>query len=648
MPFESAAAPAHRAFGNYEILETIGQGGMGVVYRALDTTLDRIVALKVLKDDLRNQPILLSRFQREAQAVAALRNPHIVQIYSVGTVDRIPYIAMEYLEAVPLSTVLQQERTLEWTRVLEIAEPIADALACAHAAHVIHRDIKPANILMDPAGKAYVTDFGIAKILTADTQLTADGSLLGTPQFMAPERCQNGSITASSDLYSLGVMMFQMIAGRLPFEAPTPGELIKKILAAPPACLRDYCPDIPEDVERLIFWTLEKKPKHRPSSAAVLRDAILRVRNGKPLDEGAAHLSSALAAYRSALSRAPAVSRPNARPGTLGTPQSTAPSKPRVRRPRVSPLVQTLIMGALVIAVTAVAGHFSFKYLAQGAGAGINLDPIEPARWTNSRRLMEFIDEAPGTYLVRINLAEFECGPFYWDAARGRTVVQLDGVRNTLRFRQTALCSVEPARRHAVWILPPTTSLTESGPVRPFQLRGVMPQSFDGALLLQLTDGSVVACDETKSGLARVYPVDRNSSSNSVGPSAGSFQQAEASSPDGQFLLRKIREGQFDFALQLVTATAKEVVDNLGPAAGGVWHPAGQDIIAVARDLKGQWQLYAIRTVTPFGRTQLTFLSGGIIPNCVISSDGRWAISSRAMTTSPVLVFVDVSSLKSG
>jgi len=270
-------------FGVYDILDTVGQGGMGIVYRAQDTSLDRIVALKVLKEDLRGNKQVAARFEREAQAFASLNHPNIVHIYSVGSIGRIPYFAMEYVDGAPLSRVMKRERRLDWKRSVRIVEQVAEALSTAHESHIIHRDIKPSNILLDKKEHAYVTDFGIAKVLTAETQLTVDGSRLGTPQYMSPERCMNREITPSSDLYSLGVMLFQMITGRLPYESESTVDLIKHIVTDPPKRLSEYVANVPEDVERLVAYLLEKKPGDRPDDAGELAALCRRVLEGEPL-----------------------------------------------------------------------------------------------------------------------------------------------------------------------------------------------------------------------------------------------------------------------------------------------------------------------------------------------------------------------------
>lgn len=305
------AAPARHILGNFELFEEIGRGGMGIVYRALDLSLDRIVAVKVLRDDLRSHSSIVSRFSREAKAAARLDHPHIVQIYSVGSAGSLPYIAMEYLDAAPLSAVLQREMLMEWRQALEIAHQIASALACAHSAHVIHRDIKPANILIDEHMRAYVTDFGIAKILTLDDGLTVDGSRLGTPDYMSPERCQNGEVSASSDLYSLGVLLFQMLTGCLPYEASSPVEMIKRILSTETPRVRQFRPDLPEEVERLVSWLMERQPRHRPRDGDEVCEAIERILSGKPLDPAVSSAATAIAEFRGLAARERGVRRSN-------------------------------------------------------------------------------------------------------------------------------------------------------------------------------------------------------------------------------------------------------------------------------------------------------------------------------------------------
>ena len=293
------ALPARHILGNYELFEEIGRGGMGIVYRALDLSLDRVVAIKILRDDLRAHQSIVTRFSREAQAAARLDHPNIVQIYSVGAVDRTPYIAMEFVDALPLSAVMQREHRLAWRSALEIARRSPRRLR-ARTTLVIHRDVNRRTYCSTSAPR--VRDrFGIAKILTIDDNLTIDGTRLGTPHYMAPERCKNGEVTTASDLYSLGVLMFQMLTGRLPYEASTPVEIIQRISAGPPARVRKYVPDVPEDVERVVAWLMEMDPKHRPESGHAACDAIDRVLAGRPLDTNEARATVAIEHFRKGL-----------------------------------------------------------------------------------------------------------------------------------------------------------------------------------------------------------------------------------------------------------------------------------------------------------------------------------------------------------
>ncbi len=391
-------------FGVYDILETVGQGGMGVVYRAQDTALDRIVALKVLKEDLRQSKQIAARFQREAEAIASLNHPNIVHIYSVGAVGRIPYIAMEFITGAPLSAVMKRQKSIPWKRALHIAEQVAEALACAHEAHIIHRDIKPGNILIGANDRAYVTDFGIAKVLTAETQLTVEGSRLGTPHYMSPERCSKGDITLSSDLYSLGVVLFQMLSGRLPYEASSPVDLIRKIVASPPARLSEIAPDLPGDVERLVAYLIEKKPVNRPKSAADVARMCRRVIEGEPLfeDDGVA---ASLKDFR----------ENQQTPSTTSTHIDSAFGEARGLFSRVghawrhlSPAAQLWSAGVVLIAAMALLGQWT----AQKSYGGYALTTVSrwdqsTAAWTAVTSPAEWVRETEGVNLARLEFLHY-------------------------------------------------------------------------------------------------------------------------------------------------------------------------------------------------------------------------------------------------
>ncbi|MDQ1255842.1 MAG: eukaryotic-like serine/threonine-protein kinase, partial [Candidatus Hydrogenedentes bacterium] len=267
--------PKRTEFGDFEILRKLGQGGMGQVYLARERSLDRLVALKVLRPEYARDRAMMARFDREAKSAARLNHPNIVHVHAVGIERNTPYISMEYVEGRSLADVLEKRGFLDWPRALDIAAQVAQALAAAHKAGIVHRDIKPANILIDNDGNVRVADFGLAKMLAAETELTASGTYLGSPQYMSPEHCGEGTVSSASDLFSLGVTLYQMVTGRLPFSAPTPVALIKKITMSPPDIpAGKLIPDLPPEVERLIDALIEKDPARRLGSADGLLRAI--------------------------------------------------------------------------------------------------------------------------------------------------------------------------------------------------------------------------------------------------------------------------------------------------------------------------------------------------------------------------------------
>jgi serine/threonine protein kinase len=446
---EQGAAPARHQFGAYEIMETVGQGGMGVVYRAYDTVLKRVVALKILRDDLRDQAHLVARFQREAEAFASLNHPNIVHIYSVGRVGRIPYIAMECIDGLPLSRLLKAERRLPWPRALQIAYEIAQALASAHDAQIIHRDIKPGNIIIANDGHAFVTDFGIAKVLNAETQLTVDGARLGTPQYMSPERCQGKETTAASDIYSLGILLFQMIAGQLPFHNDTPVGLIQQILADPPPRLSTVCPNVPDTMDRLVAYMIEKDPTARPASADALCEIMARVRDGKSLTELDALQADTLRNYEDA--HTPSVPRPH-----LG---GRMPRwVPRLRRAlRKNPRYSTLAWIIAVALGAAVAATLSVVWTAKISPAAGAAPPLvrDVSRWQDRGPMASFIDEGPAVTAATIQLPDFAVRQAFWTGAPGVLAVQLDGAPGTAHNGESAAAYIDFTTRKASMIVPP-------------------------------------------------------------------------------------------------------------------------------------------------------------------------------------------------
>lgn len=267
--------------GHYTIRRRLGKGGMGAVYLARDLTLDRPAAIKVLLEALVDQPGVLERFQREAKAAAQLNHPNIVQVYGVSLDDELPYIAMEYVDGTSLETWLESRGPMPWDRAMNVVAQVAAALDCAHGHGIVHRDIKPANILLDKQGRVRVTDFGIAKVVQAATQLTVDGTFIGTPQYMSPEQCGTGEVGPQSDLFSLGVTAYELLSGRVPFQGDTPASLIFKITSDSPEPLSNHTAGISPSVESLVSRLMAKEPVDRYQSAKEVLADLTRIRAGE-------------------------------------------------------------------------------------------------------------------------------------------------------------------------------------------------------------------------------------------------------------------------------------------------------------------------------------------------------------------------------
>lgn len=272
-----------RRIEHYAVERCLGKGGMGAVYLARDLTLDRPAALKLLLHTIAHQPGVLERFQREAKAAASLAHPNIVQVYGVGFNVDPPYIAMEYVDGTSLDTIMRQRGPMPWQQALHIVGQVGAALDCAHRKGIVHRDIKPANIILDQQGRARVTDFGIAKVAQAETQLTATGTFIGTPQYMSPEHCGLGAIGPQSDLFSLGVTAYELLSGRLPFGGDTPASLVFQITHDTPEPLTSQMPGIPPSVNLLIERLLAKDLHARYQNAPDLIADVRRVLAGEPI-----------------------------------------------------------------------------------------------------------------------------------------------------------------------------------------------------------------------------------------------------------------------------------------------------------------------------------------------------------------------------
>ena len=258
--------------GPYQIISQIGKGGMATVYKAYHASMDRYVALKVVAVGLTDDPNFLKRFQQEARLIAKLEHPHILPVYDFGESEAIPYMVMRFLEAGTLKERLASE-PLPIAEIDRIFNQLADALQYAHENGVIHRDIKPSNAMLDKRGDVFLTDFGVAKMLEGSSGLTATGTVTGTPAYMSPEQAMGNKADPRSDIYSLGVVLFEMLTGRVPFEAETPMAVLFKQIQEPPPPLSIVRPDLPYTLEAVLLKALAKDPADRYASMDAFRDS---------------------------------------------------------------------------------------------------------------------------------------------------------------------------------------------------------------------------------------------------------------------------------------------------------------------------------------------------------------------------------------
>lgn len=258
----------------YQIIKSIGEGGMANVYLAYDTILERNVAVKVLRGDLANDEKFVRRFQREALQASSLSHPNIVEVYDVGEDNGEYYIVMEYVEGKHLKGLLKKRGKLTIPEVVDIMIQVTSGLTVAHDSYIIHRDIKPQNIMILDNGLVKLTDFGIALAMNS-TQLTQTNSVMGSVHYLPPEGASGKGATLQSDIYSLGILMYELLTGKLPFRGETAVEIALKQLKEPMPSIRKEIPDIPQSIENIILRATAKNPKNRYADAREMHDDLL-------------------------------------------------------------------------------------------------------------------------------------------------------------------------------------------------------------------------------------------------------------------------------------------------------------------------------------------------------------------------------------
>jgi serine/threonine-protein kinase len=303
----SIATQTLTQLGRYEILAELGQGSMGVVYKARDPALDRVVAIKTInlnlpKDELAEYE---ARFYQEARAAGGLNHPNIVTIYDIGKSERVAYMAMEFLEGEELRAILTPGQPLPIIQALDVALQVAEGLHYAHGRHIVHRDIKPANIMVVGNGLVKITDFGIARMRTNEVK-TMTGMILGSPKYMSPEQVAGKRADHRADLFSLGVVLYEMVTGQTPFQGDSIHGIMYQILNSTPPAPSQRNPDLPEIVDLIIAKALNKNMEERYQSA---RDLVKDLQDCKEMLQGRAATAAMVAAEQQGEPAAPTATR---------------------------------------------------------------------------------------------------------------------------------------------------------------------------------------------------------------------------------------------------------------------------------------------------------------------------------------------------
>ncbi len=372
--------------GRYRIVSHVAKGGMAEVYLGHDQLLDRPVAIKVLVPDLAPDATFVERFRREAQAAAGLNHHNVVSVYDFGQDDGAYYIVMEYVDGPTLRDIIRSEGPMAPTRVIEVGSEIAAGLAAAHQRDLLHRDMKPANVLMTASGNVKVADFGIARAAhSAREGLTMPGAVVGTATYLSPEQAMGEALDQRSDVYSLGMVLYEMLAGRAPFSGDTPVAVAYKQVNEVPPPPSTYNPDVPPSLDAIVMRALAKTPGKRQQSAEALRAELLDVRFGEAEPDatvvaagaagGAAGGAPLVDAAPTAVAAGPATSMMPPPTGVdMGPPPAGPPRRPMAPAPSPSPYGRRRLGALVLLLLAAVAAIALISTL--GGDDNENAEPV--------------------------------------------------------------------------------------------------------------------------------------------------------------------------------------------------------------------------------------------------------------------------------
>jgi tRNA A-37 threonylcarbamoyl transferase component Bud32 len=444
--------------GRYRLTERLGRGGMADVYKAYQPGLDRYVAVKVMHPHLADQPEFITRFEREARAVARLRHPHIIQVFDFDVQDEWYFMVMEYVEGSHtlkelLSELSMRGEQLAWSQTVDIIAKVADALDYAHQQGMIHRDIKPSNILMPALDHPLLGDFGIAR-LAGLSGLTATSVSIGTPSYMSPEQGQGETATEQSDIYALGIVLYECLAGQPPYDADTPFSVILKHINAPLPLPRSVVPDLPEEVERIVLKSLAKNPADRFASAAHMRNALNLAAEhlvGPSIADDVTLVDIPGPVVKQSMIDAPTVVEEfeAAQAAPIESVEPDAGEPEQVAEPHGKPKVKIAGIALIAVALLEAAGYFVFIYLGLFYGRTIDVseDQIAVCRGQQKCKPLILFGEE-----YNYNFASWspDGTEIVFDAVRrgttwGLFIADLEGNVSTLIPTGSELNSMDPA-----------------------------------------------------------------------------------------------------------------------------------------------------------------------------------------------------------